>query len=186
MDIAVGATIAAVAKKVLALLLGDKKGRKFLLYVVGIALFIVCIPLITLLGLFGWMAGDSGSILDQDDILANIPNEQLVQMQTIDQVCNTIVTTFEDAGLDESDHKKATAIYMGYLVGLEMQDGFYEDLSNCFLNTTEDTDVYDLVSQTFLVVISEDDQTKFDSLYGVTPTRVATEEETAESASVKS
>ena len=176
MDIAVGATIAAVAKKVLALLLGDKKGRKFLLYVVGIALFIVSIPLITVLGLFGWMAGDSGSILNQEDILANIPNEQLVQIQTMDQVSNTIVTTFEDAGLDESDHKKATAIYMGYLVGLETQDGFYENLSNCFLNTTEDADVYDLVSQTFLVVISEDDQTKFDSLYGVTPTRVVEEE----------
>ena len=176
MDIAVGATIAAVAKKVLALLLGDKKGRKFLLYVVGIALFIVCIPLITLLGLFGWMAGDSGSILNQEDILANSPNEQLVQIQTMDQVSNTIVTTFEDAGLDESDHKKATAIYMGYLVGLETQDGFYENLSDCFLNTTEDADVYDLVSQTFLVVISEDDQTKFDSLYGVTPTRVVEEE----------
>ena len=53
MDVAVGATIAAVAKKVLAILLGDKKGRKFLLYVVGIALFIVCIPLITLIGMFG-------------------------------------------------------------------------------------------------------------------------------------
>ena len=177
MDIAVGATIAAVAKKVLALLLGDKKGRKFLLYVVGIALFIVCIPLITLLGLFGWMAGDSGSILNQDDILANIPNEQLVQMQTIDEVCDTIVTTFEDAELEESDHKKASAIYMGYLVGLETQDGFYEDLANCFLNTTEDEDVYGLVSQTFLVVISEDDQIKYDSLYGVTPTRVGEEEE---------
>ena len=161
----------------LVYLLGDEKGRKFLLYVVGIALFIVCIPLITLLGLFGWMAGDSGSILNQDDILANIPNEQLVQMQTIDQVCNTIVTTFEDAGLDESDHKKATAIYMGYLVGLETQDGFYENLSNCFLNTTADADVYDLISQTFLVVISEDDQTKYDSRYGVTPTRIVEEEE---------
>ena len=177
MDVAVGATIAAVAKKVLAYLLGDKKGRKFLLYVVGIALFIVCIPLITLLGLFGWMAGDSGSILDQDDILANIPNEQLVQMQTIDQACNTIVTTFEDAGLEENDHKKAIAIYMGYLVGLETQDGFYENLSNCFLNTTEDANVYDLVSQTFLVVISEEDQAKYDELYGVTPARVFTETE---------
>ena len=175
MDIAVGATIAAVAKKVLALLLGDKKGRKFLLYVVGIALFIVSIPLITMLGLFGWMAGDSGSILDQSDILANIPNEQLVQMQTVEQVCNNIVTTFEEAGLEENDHKKASAIYMGYLVGMETQDGFYEKLSNCFLNTSEDADVYDLVSQTFLVVISEDDQAKYDSLYGITPTRVVEE-----------
>jgi hypothetical protein len=64
---------------------------------------------------------------------------------------------------------------MGYLVGMETQDGFYEKLSNCFLNTAEDADVYDLVSQTFLVVISEDDQAKYDSLYGVTPTRVVEE-----------
>ena len=175
MDIAVGATIVAIAKKVLVLLFGDKKGRKFLLYVAGIALFIICIPLITLLGLFGWMAGDSGSILNQDDILANIPNEQLVHLQTINHVCNTIATTFEDVGLEESDRKKASAIYIGYLIGMETQDGFYEDLSNCFLNTTEDADVYDLVSQTFLVVISEDDQTKYDSLYGVTPSRVMEE-----------
>ena len=175
MDAAVGATIAAVAKKVLAFLLGDEKGRKFLLYVVGIALFIVCVPMITMLGLFGWMAGDSGSILDQSDILANIPSEQLVQMQTVEQVCNNIVTTFEDAGLEESDRKKASAIYMGYLVGMETQDDFYEDFSKCFLNTTEDADVYDLVAQTFHVVISEDNQTKYDALYGVTPTRVVEE-----------
>ena len=177
MDIAVGATIAAVAKKLLVYLVGDEKGRKFLLYTVCIALFIVCIPLITLLGMFGWMAGDSGSILDQSDILANIPNEQLVQMQTVEQVCNKIVITFKEAGLEENDHKKASAIYMGYLVGMETQDGFYEKLSNCFLNTTEDADVYDLMSQTFLVVISEDDQAKYDSLYGVTPMRIVEEEE---------
>ena len=66
---------------------------------------------------------------------------------------------------------------MGYLVGMETQAGFYEKLSNCFLNTSEDADVYDLVSQTFLVVISEDDQAKYDSLYGVTPMRIVEEEE---------
>ena len=53
MVIAVGATVAAVAKQVLTLLLGDEKGRKFLLYVVGITLFILSIPLIAMLGLFG-------------------------------------------------------------------------------------------------------------------------------------
>ena len=79
MDVAVGATIAAVAKKVLAILLGDKKGRKFLVYVVGIALFIVCIPLITLIGMFGWMAGDGGTILNKDMVLSNLPQEQQQQ-----------------------------------------------------------------------------------------------------------
>jgi hypothetical protein len=179
-DIAVGATIVAVAKKVLSFLLGSKKGRKFLLYVVGVALFIVCIPLITALGLFGWMAGDSGSLLNHEDILANIPNEQLVQMQTIDEVCNSIEIAFENAGLEESDHKKAKAIYIGYLVGMETQEGFYEDLAHCFLATTETSDVYDMISQNFLVIISEEDQTKFDDLYGVTSIMAITQTEEAQ------
>ena len=177
MDVAVGATIAAVAKKVLVYLLGDKKGRKFLLYTVCIALFIVCIPLIALLSMFGWMSGNSGSIMNHGDILANLPHDQLVQIQSIDEVCNTIVSTFENGELGEDDQKKAKAIYMGYLVGLETQDGFYENLALCFRATTEDEDVYDLISRTFLVVISEEDQAKYDELYGVTPARVFTETE---------
>ena len=170
---------AAVAKKVLAILLGDKKGRKFLLYVVGIALFIVCIPLITLIGMFGWMAGDGGTILNKDMVLSNLPQEQQSQIATMDATCDTIVTVFKTKELDTGDQRKASAIYISYLVGMESGDTFYDDLANCFLNTTADKDVYDLVSETFLVVVSEEDQTKMDQLYGVTPTRV-TEETTGE------
>ena len=179
MDVAVGATIAAVAKKALAILLGDKKGRKFLLYVVGIALFIVCIPLITLIGMFGWMAGDGGTILNKDMVLSNLPQEQQQQIATMDATCDTIVSVFKTKELDTGDQRKASAIYISYLVGMESGDTFYDDLANCFLNTTADKDVYDLVSETFLVVVSEEDQTKMDQLYGVTPTRV-TEETTGE------
>ena len=63
MDIAFWAAVAKVAKKILQVLLGDENGRKFLGYVVGIALFIVLLPLIVILGLFGWMAGDGGANL---------------------------------------------------------------------------------------------------------------------------
>ena len=56
MCVAVGAVVAKVARKVLAILAGDKNGRKFLGYVVGIALFIVLLPVIAVYGLFGWMA----------------------------------------------------------------------------------------------------------------------------------
>ncbi len=179
MDIAVGATIATIAKKVLVFLLGDKKGRKFLLYVVGIVLFIVCIPLITLIGLFGWMSGDGGTLLDRDIILSNLPQDQQQQIATMDAVCDTIVSVFKTKELDVSDQRKASAIYISYLVGMENQDEFYNDLADCFLNTTEEKDVYDLVSETFLVVVTEEDQTKMDELYGVTPIRV-TEETTGE------
>jgi hypothetical protein len=175
-DDAVSATIVAVGKKVLMLLLGDEKGRKFLLYVVGIALFVVCIPLITLLGLFGWMAGIAPA-WDGNSVLTNIPTEQVVQLQTMEQVCNTIATTFEAAGLEEADCQKATAIYLGHLVGMENRTGFYDDLVDCFLGTTEKTDVYFLISQTFLVGISEDDKTKYDGLYGITPIRATKQTE---------
>lgn len=172
---AVSVTVAAVAKKLLALLLGDKKGRKFLLYTVCIALFVLCLPMIVLLGLFGWMAGDSATILDQSNILANIPNDQLVQIQTIEKVSDNIDRLFEDLGLEDADTNKATAIYMGYLTGFETSSTFYNDLANCFLTTADDADIYDRISQTFLVVISDEDKSKFDSLYGITPIRLREE-----------
>ena len=51
------------------MLAGDKKGRKFLLYVIGIALFIVLLPVIAVYGLFGWMSGTGSSdLIDYDRI----------------------------------------------------------------------------------------------------------------------
>lgn len=104
-DIAVWATIAAVAKKVLAILLGDKKGRKFLLYVVGIVLFVIFLPLIVLLGLFGWMAGADGPVIDQNTVLSGLPQEQQSQIALMDETCNTIETVFETEGLYERVRK---------------------------------------------------------------------------------
>ena len=51
-------TVAAVAKKVAAALVSNKKGRKFIGYVIGISIFILCIPLIAVLCLFGWTSGN--------------------------------------------------------------------------------------------------------------------------------
>ena len=57
MDAAIGATLAAIGKKLLVALAGDKNGRKFLGYVIGIVLVIALLPVIAVYGLFGWMAG---------------------------------------------------------------------------------------------------------------------------------
>ena len=57
---------------------------------------------------------------------------------------------------------------------------FYDELSNCFMKTSVNKSVYDLVSDKFFIVIPEEDRTRLDQLYGVTPTRV-TEETTGES-----
>ena len=54
-------TIAAIGKKALLFLLGDKKGRKAVGYTVGIAVFLALLPLIIVMGLFHWLLGDGGA-----------------------------------------------------------------------------------------------------------------------------
>ena len=43
-------TLAAIGKKILLVLLGDKKGRKAVGYTVGIAVFLALLPLIVVMG----------------------------------------------------------------------------------------------------------------------------------------
>ena len=54
-------TLAAIGKKILLVLLGDKKGRKTVGYTIGIAGFLALLPLIIVMGLFHWLLGDGGA-----------------------------------------------------------------------------------------------------------------------------
>lgn len=56
-------TLAAIGKKALLFLLGDKKGRKAVGYTVGIAVFLALPPLIVVVGLFHWLLGDGGAAM---------------------------------------------------------------------------------------------------------------------------
>ena len=161
-------TVATVAKKVAEVLVSSKGGRKFIGYTIGITLFLVLLPLIVIVGLFGWMAGDGGTMLDRDQIISQLPFEQQEQIDVIDTTCDTIMTTFKIYGLPVSDQRKAQAIYIDKLVGLESQAGFYESLAGCFISVSADVSVYDLISGTFLVAFSDEEIAKLDELYGVT------------------
>ena len=160
-------TVGTVLKKVAEVLVSSKSGRKFIGYTVGITLFLVLLPMIVIVGLFGWMAGDGGTMLDRDQIISQLPLDQQEQIDVIDTTCDTIVTTFKIYGLPVSDQRKAQAIYIDKLMGLESQDGFFELLAECFVNTDESMSVYTLISITFLVSFSDEEISKFDELYGV-------------------
>ena len=56
-------TLAAIGKKALLFLLGDKKGRKAVGYTIGIAVFLALLPLIIVMGLFHWLLGDGGAAM---------------------------------------------------------------------------------------------------------------------------
>lgn len=161
-------TVGTVLKKVAEVLVSSKSGRKFLGYTVGITLFLVLLPMIVIVGLFGWMAGDGGTMLDRDQIISQLPLEQQEQIDVIDTTCDTIVTTFKIYGLPVSDQRKAQAIYIDKLMGLESQVGFFDSLAGCFVNADADVSVYDLIAGTFLVAFSEEEMARLDELYGVT------------------
>ena len=161
-------TVGTVLKKVAEVLVSSKSGRKFIGYTVGITLFLVLLPMIVIVGLFGWMAGDGGTMLDRDQIISQLPPEQQEQIDVIDTTCDIIVTTFKIYGLPVSDQRKAQAIYIDKLMGLESQDGFFDLLAECFVNADADVSVYDLIAGTFLVAFSEEEMTQLDELYGVT------------------
>ena len=83
-------TVGTVLKKVAEVLVSSKSGRKFIGYTVGITLFLVLLPMIVIVGLFGWMAGDGGTMLDRDQIISQLPLDQQEQINVIDTTCDTI------------------------------------------------------------------------------------------------
>lgn len=169
-------TVGTVIKKAAELLLTNKKGIKFVGYVIGIALFIILLPTIMLWGFFGWMSGDGGTLIDRDMVISRLPIEQQEQIESIDTVCDTIVTVFKTHDLTTSDQRKAQAIYISKLVGMKTNEDFYDDLADCFLSVSEDMSVYDLISECFLVSFEDEEISQLDEMYGVTSIRVQDEE----------
>lgn len=168
-------TVGTVIKKAAEILLTNKKGIKFVGYVIGIALFIILLPAIMLWGFFGWMSGDGETLIDRDMVISRLPIEQQEQIASIDTVCDTIVTVFKTYDLTTSDQRKAQAIYISKLVGMESKADFYDDLADCFLFVSEDMSVYDLVSERFLVSFDDKEITSLDEMYEVTPVRLSDE-----------
>lgn len=97
----------------------------------GIVLVIVLLPLIALVGLFGFFSG-SEFPLDQKQIMENLSAEDQAIIAGIDKYCEDIRTTFVKRGLTESDAEKAVAIYLACLIGME-GDTLTINLAKCIL-----------------------------------------------------
>ena len=161
------AVIGKIAKKVVMWLLGDKKGRKFLGYVIGIALFIILLPFIAVYGLFGWMSGgDAVNLIDYNAIYEQMPSEYREQFEANETQLSEIERVFAENGLTNTDISKAKTIYLSCLIGKESEDGFYQKYADCFLANSEETDLLNSVSSAFGVTFSDEDRQQFENLYG--------------------
>ena len=161
-------TVGTIAKKALEVLASNKKGRKFLGYVVGITFFLIMLPFIVLYGLFGWMSDTDSSFLQAEQIISALPAEQQEQLKSIDDACQQITEMFAEKELAENDTKKAQEIYVGLLIGKEENDNFYDNLVWCFQNATDESSLYDNLSNKFSVSFTEQEEQYLDEKYGVT------------------
>ena len=114
-------TIAAVAKKVAATLVSNKKGRKFIGYVIGISIFILCIPLIAVLCLFGWTSGNP-SIDYQSGVTAGVAD--MFNDPALQERFENIQIVFTEYDLSTGDIHKAQFMSIKKLAGLEEQENF--------------------------------------------------------------
>ena len=166
MDVEVA--IGTVIKKALEVVASDERGRKFLLYVLGIAVFLLMLPMIFVIGMFGFLGEDGTVILDQQIILEHLSEEQQGEIDHINEVCEIISDTFRVYGLPANDQRKAQTIYVSCLVGREDEPDFYTRLVNCFNSAHEWMSVYELLGMEFGIVILPEEQRELDERYGVT------------------
>ena len=111
----------------MAALVSDEKGRKFLIYVIGIAIAIILLPVIVTFGLFGGMSGGvAEDFISYEQIKNALPDEQRELMEQHKTEIDHIKTVFEVNGLSDTDISKAQMIYISCLVGKETEENFYE------------------------------------------------------------
>ena len=147
------------------MLAGDKKGRTFLLYVIGITLFLVLLPVIAVYGLFGWMAGGAEDIVNHEMIYDQLPTEQREQMEQYNGELEQIALTFGNNGLSKIEISQAKTIYLSCLTGKETEEGFYQTYADCFLNQTEESDLLTNISSAFGVTFTDAEREQFENLY---------------------
>ena len=167
MIVAFWAAVGKVALKVLQFLVGDKKGRKFLGYVIGIALFIVLLPVIAIYGLFGWMSGgEVAEIIGYDAVYQNLPTEIREQIDENEIQLDTIEMVFRENGLASGDIAKAKLIYLSYLTDRYSEENFYQRLADCFLTVSEESDLLTNISSAFGIEFSDADKKQFNEDFG--------------------
>lgn len=159
-------SFSAAAKKAAEVFLSSDKGRKILGYAIAITVLLILLPLIILVGLFGFMSG--GNLpLDNEQILDALSFDDKAFVNLIEDTGSEIVSVFAERGLNENDIEKAKALYMSCLIGKE-SDSFVTDLAFCFENVTKEISVYDNICEKFFVELSANQRKSLDDRFGIT------------------
>lgn len=153
----IAVTIAAVAKKVLEFLLSNKKGRKFLGYVIGIAVFVVLLPLIVLIGLFGWLSGGDNMVIE-NTVVQQLQAQYAGQFPEHEVALEKIAMTFRTLGISSQAGLAQTIYISSDLPSKNTDDTFYSAYADCFLNVSEEKSLTDNITEAFGIEFSDKDK----------------------------
>lgn len=159
-------TVGVVVKKALELLASNEKGRKFLLYVLGITLFIVLLPLIMLVGLFGWMSGGEADVVIPNIVEQQIQQQYEQQYPEHIEALNKIKDTFGTYGLAEKVGLAQMIYVSSSLPDSNADDTFYASYADCFVNVSEEKTLTDNITEAFGVSFSDEDKEKINTMNG--------------------
>ncbi|MBP5236754.1 MAG: hypothetical protein J6128_04390, partial [Clostridia bacterium] len=161
-------TVATVAKKVVAAMASNKKGRKTLGYILGIILFILSIPIIVICCLSDSLGslGNLGNV-DMEQFRGSLTQriEEVLESSGIVDQLTGIEDALREKGFSDDDIHKAQLIYISCSNEVEITDSFYDDLAACFTGAKEDKSVYDILEETFGIMISDEERAKLNELY---------------------
>ena len=129
-----------ILKKIAISLVSDKKGRRRLLGIVLGVLFILLLPIITLLAVFS-----SGIGLDTDKLL----NDFYAQQTKMEAVSAEIETQMRNAGYTQIQVEKAQTLYVFALCDEGEQEGFVLRLVGCFKAEQSDEELVLAVNTEF-------------------------------------
>lgn len=157
--------VAAIAKKAGEILIGSKKGRRFIGYTVGISVFLLILPILVVLGLFGWMSNGSSLSINESALIAAMSSSQQAAWSHENGVIQSISDTFTQKGLT-ADIRLAQTIYMLKLSDKESGDAdFCNKLLQCFNGAKNYQEAYSKIESTFGVTLSSQDIAELNQLY---------------------
>ncbi len=155
MDAAV--TVGVIVKKVLSFLFSNEKGRRFLGYVIGIAVFVCIIPMIVLVGLFGWMSG-GGNIDIENAAAAEIQEKYAERYAKHSEALERISEKFTVFGISDKTGLAQTIYISSDLPNANTDESFYTAYVNCFLDVSDEKSLTDIITEIFGIQFSEKDK----------------------------
>lgn len=150
--------VAVAAKKVLVALVSDKKGRKFLMTVIGIVIGIVLAPLCILMGLSQTdLEFNTEALVQYAE--ANMSDEDRNALQALENTALDIEEQMTTSGYSALRVREAQVLYVLALSDYATDSDFVSKLVGCFSEEQTDAQLIENVNSTFGTEISVEEFT---------------------------